>query len=338
MVDIILPGIGEENRDRTDNAVRSIAARLADYAPLVSPSFTTPSLGVATATSINKVAITPVATGATITMTDGKTLSASNTLTLAGTDSSTLNIGAGGTLAALAFLGAAPAGTLTGTTLAAGVVTSSLTTVGTIGTGVWQSTAIGPGYGGTGITTYTTGDILYASAANTLAKLAAGTDGYYLKLASGVPTWAANEQTWTVVKKTADQAITSNTTLADDTYLQFSMAANTTYAIRFMYFITSGAGGINIGANGPSSPTKLRFSNFVASGSTTPPGLVNLAVVYGSLWSTVPTSPTIAIGFDGVIQNGANAGTFAVQVAQNTSNAAATTFEKGSYLEYAIVA
>lgn len=44
----------------------------------------------------------------------------------------------------------APAGTLTGTTLAAGVVTSSLTTVGTIGTGTWQGTIVAPAYGGTG--------------------------------------------------------------------------------------------------------------------------------------------------------------------------------------------
>lgn len=45
--------------------------------------------------------------------------------------------------------------------------------------------------GGTGITTYTTGDILYASATNTLSKLAAGTNGHVLTLSGGVPTWAA---------------------------------------------------------------------------------------------------------------------------------------------------
>jgi hypothetical protein len=45
--------------------------------------------------------------------------------------------------------------------------------------------------GGTGFTTYTTGDIIYASAANTLSKLSAGTAGYVLTLAGGVPTWAA---------------------------------------------------------------------------------------------------------------------------------------------------
>lgn len=46
--------------------------------------------------------------------------------------------------------------------------------------------------GGTGQTTYATGDLLYASATNTLSKLTAGTDGYVLTLASGVPTWAAS--------------------------------------------------------------------------------------------------------------------------------------------------
>lgn len=54
------------------------------------PTLTTPVLGVATATSINKVALTAPATGATITITDGKTLAVTNTLTLSGTDSTTM--------------------------------------------------------------------------------------------------------------------------------------------------------------------------------------------------------------------------------------------------------
>ena len=47
------------------------------------------------------------------------------------------------------------------------------------------------GNGGTGFSTYATGDIIYASATNTLSKLTAGTNGYVLTLASGVPAWAA---------------------------------------------------------------------------------------------------------------------------------------------------
>lgn len=46
--------------------------------------------------------------------------------------------------------------------------------------------------GGTGQTTYTTGDILYASATNTVSKLAAGSNGYVLTMSGGLPTWAAS--------------------------------------------------------------------------------------------------------------------------------------------------
>lgn len=54
-----------------------------------SPSLTTPTLGVATATSINKVTITAPASSATLTIADGKTLTVSKTLTFDGTDSKT---------------------------------------------------------------------------------------------------------------------------------------------------------------------------------------------------------------------------------------------------------
>lgn len=75
-----------------------------------SPALTTPSLGVATATSINKVSITAPATGSTLTIADGKTFTVSNTLTFTGTDGSSVNFGAGGSIAYLgvnnAFTGA----------------------------------------------------------------------------------------------------------------------------------------------------------------------------------------------------------------------------------------
>jgi hypothetical protein len=67
-----------------------------------SPTLVTPVLGVASATTINKVAFTAPATGSTLTIADGKTLTASNTLTFTGTDSSSVNVGAGGTVAYVA--------------------------------------------------------------------------------------------------------------------------------------------------------------------------------------------------------------------------------------------
>lgn len=65
---------------------------------LTSPTLVTPVLGVASATSINKVSFTAPATSATLTIADGKTLTSSNTLTFTGTDGSSVNFGTGGTV------------------------------------------------------------------------------------------------------------------------------------------------------------------------------------------------------------------------------------------------
>jgi len=51
----------------------SLQTQINAKAPSISPSFTTPSLGVATATTINKVTLTTPATASTITATDGTT-------------------------------------------------------------------------------------------------------------------------------------------------------------------------------------------------------------------------------------------------------------------------
>jgi len=59
-----------------------------------SPTLVTPTLGVASATTVNKVTLTAPATGSTLTIADGKTLTASNTVTLTGTDSTSYNLDA----------------------------------------------------------------------------------------------------------------------------------------------------------------------------------------------------------------------------------------------------
>ena len=96
----------------------------------------------------------------------------------------------------------ADAGTLNGTTLKSTVTGSSLTSVGTITSGVWSGTTIAIANGGTGATTKsaafnalspmtTSGDIIYGGASGTGTRLAKGTDAQVLTLAGGLPTWAA---------------------------------------------------------------------------------------------------------------------------------------------------
>ena len=69
--------------------------------------------------------------------------------------------------------------------------TNTLSWAGSYTSGTWNGNAIGAIYGGTAQTSYTTGDILYASASNTLSKLGIGSTGQVLTVASGVPSWAA---------------------------------------------------------------------------------------------------------------------------------------------------
>jgi hypothetical protein len=79
-----------------------------------------------------------------------------------------------------------------GTLITTGNLTS-ITSVGTLTAGVWQGTAIGAQYGGTGQISYAVGDLLYASGATTLSRLAdVGTGSCLVSGGVGAaPTWGA---------------------------------------------------------------------------------------------------------------------------------------------------
>jgi hypothetical protein len=119
-----------------------------------------------TGKTYNALTLTAAATGFTVAGgSTSKTLTVSNTLTLAGTDGSTLNIGGGGTLGSAAFTAS--------TAYAPAAGSASVTTLGTITSGTWTGSAIGISYGGTGATSKVTafdalspaitlGDLIYS--------------------------------------------------------------------------------------------------------------------------------------------------------------------------------
>lgn len=94
---------------------------------------------------------------------------------------------------------AAAAGTLTGTTLASNVVSSSLTSVGTIAAGVWNGTSVTVPYGGTGRATATDYAVLCGGTTSTGAHqsiASVGTAGQVLVSngAGALPTFQAVPQ------------------------------------------------------------------------------------------------------------------------------------------------
>jgi hypothetical protein len=89
-------GIGAFNNITGFSAAGSTGTTSTNLVFSTSPTLTTPVLGVATATSLNGLTIST--TTGTFTLTNGKTLSVSNTLTFTGTDSSSVAFGTGGTV------------------------------------------------------------------------------------------------------------------------------------------------------------------------------------------------------------------------------------------------
>lgn len=155
-----------------------------------------------TGKTYNSLTLTANATGFSVAGgTTSKTLTVNNTLALSGTDSSTLNIGSGGTLGSAAYTAS--------TAYAPSVGSTTIATVGTISAGTWQGSAIGISYGGTGATSKaagfnalspitTIGDLIYGDAANSNARLAGNTTTTKQFLsstgdgtASAAPTWGA---------------------------------------------------------------------------------------------------------------------------------------------------
>jgi hypothetical protein len=113
---------------------------------------------------------------------------------------------------------------LSSSTLGSGITTSSLQAVGTISSGVWQGTVVGATYGGTGRSTYTIGDVLYANGTSSLTVLGASTAG---RLLSSTGAGAAPEYKQLIIRD-ADAATVATESSGTGTLVMTIQNASTT--------------------------------------------------------------------------------------------------------------
>ena len=175
------------------------------------------------------------------------------------------SIGAGsGTVTSVAVSG--------GTT---GLTTSGgpITTTGTITIGG----ALIAANGGTGQTSYSTGDILYASGATAISKLAVGSNTHVLTLAGGVPTWAAPaEPTQNFIVAASDEttALTTGT-------------AKVTFRMPYAFTLTA----VRASLTGAGSTSGVTTIDINEGGSSILSTLITID--YGELTSTTAATPPV---------------------------------------------
>jgi hypothetical protein len=102
---------------------------------------------------------------------------------------------------------------------------TGITGVGTLTAGTWEATAIGAAYGGTGLTSYTAGDTIYATGSTTLAKLGIGAVNRIMTSTGSAPQWV-DGSTITVGTATNANNVAITTGAATTNYLAFVTATS----------------------------------------------------------------------------------------------------------------
>lgn len=180
------------------------------------------------------------------------------------------------------------------------------------------------------------GDLIGATAADTPARLAVGTNGQVLTADSTAGTglaWTTLTSGATVksVRKSSDQTVTSSTTLVNDSQLKFAAAANETYIFQaWLYtYAADGTPDIKVTFTSPAGSTLFWSSSqviFNAAAATT----LTVVAPGGTTGDLFVDSNLRAIQLYGTVLNGSTAGDIQLQWAQNTSSANGTSVKAGS--------
>ena len=134
--------------------------------------------------------------------------------------------------------------------------------------------------------------------------------------------------------KGADQSVTNSTVLVIDDTLQFPLLANAKYSFEmYLQFTTTAAGDFKFRHVGPAAPTLVSIERrHWVPNTTTDVNALDSAFSAGDVAIDGAAGTVGLIHMRGLIYNGANAGTFSLQWAQNTANGTPAIVKAGSFV------
>lgn len=184
------------------------------------------------------------------------------------------------------------------------------------------------------------GDVIYASAAKQWARLAKGTAKQSFRMNAGAtaPEWFSlltGLSSLAIARRTTDSTpVNGSTTLVNDDTLLLPLAANDVLIFLLSLHYNSGATpDFKLAFTAPASPTRIRWAAVAAYHDHT--GGVAVVAPVTSSGGTRTLNGAGADShalFAGIVTNGANAGNWQLQFAQNTSDASDTKILADSFL------
>jgi hypothetical protein len=164
---------------------------------------------------------------------------------------------------------------------------ASITTVGTIASGTWQGTVVTEVYGGTHQSSYTLGDLLYASAGNTLSRLAGNTASTRKFLRQTGTGSVSAAPAWDTLVNADIAGAGAAFTKTDDTNVTATLGGSASTAVVNAMSLTMGWTGTLSGARGGTgvnngASTITVGGNLATAGAASLPAIAQGDVWYGS--------------------------------------------------------